>query len=119
MKNMRVFIARDFGRITGAFWAPENSGFDFPERAEASIDVRGVAKVYAWRDKVVVTSRGAKVVGREHDGDGLGEIQRGKDLAPEIRAELEDGIRAALIEDQKRTSRELMQCDEYGNTEDE
>ena len=35
-QTMKAFVARDFGRIVGAYWAPANSGFGYAEAAEAA-----------------------------------------------------------------------------------
>ena len=124
-QTMKAFVARDFGRIVGAYWAPANSGFGYAEAAEAALDLAGVARVFAWRDIKRANPHARHpsemwvVIGRAHTGSTAEEVERGKTLDPAIRAELEAAIIAAMQQDHReaaaRAAYDNGPHDEWGN----
>jgi len=119
MVEMRPFICRDGGSITGAHWAPAGSGFDCQNQATAWLGVDGSCYMYAWRDITRLDRRanggrgGFVVVGREHSGKSETPVD------PAIRAVLEDALVSAMVADQRDLSARLAyqagSRDSYGN----
>lgn len=115
-----VFLHRDYGRIVGAYWSPKNSGFSYPQTAEAYLSADGIALVYAWRvveqyDRHANGGRGGMViVGREHSGTTAQDIERGKSIDPVIRQELQDALDRAL---QAKPAGIQPTGDDWGNIE--
>lgn len=103
MIDMKAFVHRDYGRIVGAYWAPENSGFSYPQTAEAFLSVDGRGLVFGWRDVTRLDrhangGRGALVViGREHTGNLQPSVDGAAMIDQTIRKALQDALDAAIL----------------------
>jgi len=109
---MKAYVARDFGRIVGAYWAPEDAGvFGAGEVAHAFVGLDGSATEYLYSVETTYP-RGRAVTRRFRSG------QRPFENAAAVRA-CQELILAAMQADQReaaaRASHNNGPRDEWGN----
>ena len=83
--DAKIYINRDYGTVVSAVLAPADAGFGFCEAAIASLDTRGVARVYERDGQKAIHAAQEKEWGRE--------------MAPELRAALQAAIDEEIAED--------------------
>ena len=113
MTSMKAFIARDFGRVVGAWWAPEESGtLGAGEVATAFLGLDGKAVEYTYTEFPRYDKRGRQYTVRERTG------KRPLEDA-EIISALQAAIVAAMQADQReadaRAAYQSAPRDEWGN----